>query len=160
MTLSPISSSLPYQPRNLHKIRAKIQDRLSFVMVPQANGSKIYPMPSFHRAHLKTKKMREIEKLEKQPIESLIFRGSIEHIGERYGIFPATVQVWRNLLHLHWKETELPKCNGCEWRDRACHPHRLTRLRRCRILKMCGQDELLDIKDRSVMGPERIYFLG
>ena len=160
MGLLPNVSSLPYQPRNLHKIRARIQDQLSFVLVPQANGARVYPVPPIPREHLKTKRMLQIEQEEGHPIESLIFRGSLEYLGKRYNILPATVQVWRNLLHVHWREMELPKCLECTWRDRICHPNALTGNRRCRILKMCGRDDLAEVKDKSVMGPERIHFLG
>jgi phage shock protein PspC (stress-responsive transcriptional regulator) len=160
MTLSPTTSNLPYKPRNLHKIRARIQDRLSFILVPQANGARVYPIPLYHRTHLKTKKMLQIEKEEGRPIESIIYRGSVEDLGKRYNILPTTVQVWRLLLHVYWRETDLPKCAGCTWRDRACHPNRLTGIRRCRILSMCERHDLADVKDRSVMGPERHVFLG
>ena len=148
MSLSPVSSSLPYRPRNLHTIRAKIQDKLSFILLPQANGARVYPIPPLQRAQLKTKRMLEIEKEENQAIEVLIFRGDLDKLGRLYNVHPATVQVWRNLLHLYWSEVELPRCEDCSWRDRACHPHRLTEIRRCRILKMCERSDLVDVKDR------------
>jgi hypothetical protein len=146
--------------RNLYKIREKIQSQLGFILVKQPNGSRVYPMPPLARGNLKTKRMLEIEKEERQPIEALIYRGSIEDLAVQFNTMPTTIQVWRNLLRVHWTEKYLPKCEGCYWRDAVCHPHALTGNRRCRILKMCGQNELLDIKDKSVMGKDRSVFLG
>ena len=128
-------------------------------MIPGPNGAKVYPIPSIPRDHLKTPYMKELEHAYKEKIEVLIYRGTLAELSRKFHISEATVQVWRNLLHLYWREAHLPKCEGCTWRDRACHPHRLITIRRCRVLAMCGQRELAEIKDRSVMGPERIHFL-